>query len=208
MRILITIIVVITLTSCSKKTDLADSEIKNIDSVVNVKNEKLEEYLSTLDKIQLPVTIKGCDNAYAGKRTLEKGKELEINDNSFFKSYHHPYGQFSTGGDFSAIITFGLADCLIPELVTLDRNGIQIDRKSIAIGYCGSDCGYSCKEFMRIDKDFTIYTSDTIKSYDCDSLGNVMLETEENYVIYKQGKLLPSGKIELSEELRKELGVK
>jgi hypothetical protein len=208
MRILISIILLCSLTNCSKKNEFTDSETKTVDSVAN-ENKEFKEYLLTLDKVELPLTIKGCDNAYADKRVLDKGKDVKASDdNSYFKTYHHPYGQIATNGNFSAIITFGLADCLIPELITFDSNGVQIDRKTIAIGYCGSDCGYSCKEFMKIDRSFVLYTSDTIKSFDCDSLGNKLPETEENYVIYRQGKLLPSGKIELSEELKKELAVK
>ena len=205
MKIVFFLIILCAIGACTKKNELPARESKRSDTIV-IKNQDLMLYLSTLDKVELPVTIRGCDNAYSGKRISEKGKEAEIPEsNSFFKHYQHPYGQFLTTENFSAIITFGLADCLIPEVVTFDTNGEEIDRKSISIGYCGSDCGYSCREFMNIGKDFTLYTSDTIQSYDCDSLGNTIPETEKNYVIYKQGKILPSGKIELSEEQRKEL---
>jgi hypothetical protein len=204
MRVIIAIIIFYALTSCSKKTELVVAEVNTVDSVLAKENNEFKEFLLTLDKVELPVIIKGCDDANAGKRISEKGKETTT-DNSYFKDYHHFFGQISTNGNYSAIITFGLADCLIPELITFDINGTQIDRKSIAIGYCGSDCGYSCREFMMIDNNFILYTSDTIKSYDCDSIGNEIPDTEKNYVIYKKGKLLTSGKIELSDELRSEL---
>jgi hypothetical protein len=207
MRILTSIVVFWVLTNCSKKPELINTEIKTSDSVLVNENNEFNEFLLTLDKVELPVTIKGCDDANAGKRISEKGKET-TKDNSYLKDYDHPFGRISTNGNYSAIITFGLADCLIPELITFDMNGKQIDRKSIAIGYCGSDCGYTCSEFMMIDKNFILYTSDTIKFYDCDSLGNETPGTVENYVIYKKGKLMSSGQIELSDELREELVVK
>lgn len=207
MRLIASIILLYLLTGCSVKTDLAHDKVTKVDTVSVIDNNEFIEFLSTLDKVELPVTIKGCGDANAGKRILEKGKEAST-DNSYFENYHHPFGQISTNGNYSAIITFGLADCLIPQLITFDKNGKQIDKKSIAIGYCGSDCGYSCSEFMMIDKDFILYTSDTIQSYDCDSLGNELPETAEHYVIYKRGKLMTSGQIELTEELRKGLDVK
>ena len=204
MRLITSILIFSALTGCSKKPELADTKITSIDTVSVKENNEFKEFLLTLDKVELPVTIKGCDDANAGKRILEKGKEITT-DNSYLKDYHHPFGRISTNGNYSAIITFGLADCLIPELITFDMNGKEIDRKSIAIGYCGSDCGYICSEFMMIDKDFILYTSDTVKTYDCDSLGHETPGTAESYVIYKKGKLMSSGQIELSEELRKEL---
>ncbi|NBW38613.1 MAG: hypothetical protein EBR30_27060 [Cytophagia bacterium] len=207
MRLITSIILLHVLTGCSKKTELSNEKVTKVDTVSVIDNNEFIEFLSTLDKVELPLTIKGCGDANAGKRILEKGKEAST-DNSYFKSYHHPFGQISTNGNYSAIITFGLADCLIPELITFDRNGKQIDRKSIAIGYCGSDCGYSCSEFMMIDKEFILYTSDTIQSYECDSLRKETPRTAEHYVIYKKGKLKSDGQIELTEELRKELALK
>jgi hypothetical protein len=58
---------------------------------------------------------------------------------------------------------------------------------------------------MKIDKDSNLFTADTVSSYTCDSLGNAVFGTEEHYVIYKKGKVLNNGKIELSAEIRKNL---
>ncbi len=207
MRLITSIIIISIVTGCSKKNENASEIVTIVDTVSIIENNEFIEFLSTIDKVELPLTIKGCGDANAGKRILEKGKEATT-DNSYFKDYHHLCGQISTNGNYSAIITFGLADCLIPELITFDRNGKQIDRKSIAIGYCGSDCGYTCSEFMMIDKEFILYTSDTIQSYECDSLGMETPGTAEHYVIYKKGKLTSDGQIELTEELRRELELK
>jgi hypothetical protein len=112
---------------------------------------------------------------------------------------------FKTNGDFTALLSFGAADCYIPNLTTYDRLGKKIDEKMIAIGGCGSDCGYTCEEFMTIRTDYSIYTSDTITTFKCDTSGNEIPGTKEHYVIYKKGKLLSSGKIELSGEIKEVL---
>ena len=61
---------------------------------------------------------------------------------------------------------------------------------------------------IRINNGYNVsffYTSDTISTYDCDSLGYEIPGTYKYYVIYKEGKLLANGKIQLSEEIRKPL---
>jgi hypothetical protein len=58
---------------------------------------------------------------------------------------------------------------------------------------------------MRIESDYSIYVADTIKSSECDSVGNIIPETTESYIIYKKGRLLDTGQIELSEELNERL---
>jgi hypothetical protein len=212
MKSFISIVLTLTLlTNCSQKSETSKSETTAIDSFDNNENNDFKIYLSTFDKIKLPITIDGCESAFAGKTIVEKGKDVELlaTDNPYVaKTGYYLYGQIPANGNYIAIIRLGLADCLIPELTTYDLSGNKIDRKSIAIGYCGSDCGYHCDELMKIVEDYTIFTSDTVESFTCDSLGQIIPETKENYVIYKQGRLLPSGKIELSEAIRKELLVK
>ncbi len=163
-------------------------------------NEEFDSYLRNFDKTQLPIEIKGC---YLSDKDVR-----EFKDNHFKKyvdKYHYGYKQIPANGNYIATITLGAADCYLPVLTTYKLTGEKIDSKSISIGYCGSDCGYSCEEYMTIKDDYSIYVSDTISSSECDSLGNIILGTTENYVIYKSGQLLENGKIELSEEIRKEI---
>ena len=70
---------------------------------------------------------------------------------------------------------------------------------------CGFGPGYTCEEFTIIKSDFTIYSSDTISEVEIDNLGREIKGTEVNYVIYKTGKLLSSGKIELTDTIRKRI---
>ncbi|WP_181308931.1 hypothetical protein [Rufibacter sp. XAAS-G3-1] len=161
-------------------------------------SEEFESYLKLFPKTQLPIIIKGC---YIERKGL---KEFDGNE---FKSYEDQYSlsykSIPTNGDYTAIISLGAADCYLPILTTFKPNGEKIDSKTIAIGYCGSDCGYTCEEFMTIRKDFSVYVSDTITSAECDTLSNIIPGTTEKYVIYKTGKLLQDGRIELTEEIKK-----
>jgi hypothetical protein len=104
-----------------------------------------------------------------------------------------------------AVIYLGLADCTLPYLITYTPKGEKIDEGFFGIGGCGAGPGFECEEFMTIRKDFTVYTSDTILSADVDSLGYNIKSTEEYFVLYKEGKILPNGKIELSAEIKKKL---
>jgi len=207
MKKIIFILIIPLLTACQTKTekDTNNGTAENIEktetlSKIHEMNEEFTAYLKLFKKTDFPINIKGC---------LENEKGLNILDGKKFKQFNEDYSfsykQIPTNGNYIATITLGVADCYLPVLTTYRLNGQIIDRKTIAIGYCGSDCGYSCEEFMSISKNFKIYTSDTISSYDCDSLGLEIPETYEYYVIYKEGKLLKDGKIQLTDEIKKPL---
>lgn len=163
-------------------------------------NEQFSLYLKNFEKINLPVIIKGCNIS---------SEQLKNFDGDSFKNYADgsslPYGQIPTNGNYIATITLGAADCYLPVLTTYKLNGEVINEKCICIGGCGADCGFSCEEFMTLKSDFSFYTSDTISTYTCDSLGNETPGTYEYYVIYKKGKLLTDGKIEITPEIKQTL---
>jgi len=195
MKTFLTILILIILFGCGKsnKTDSSD----------NMDKELFENFLNQFENSDLPMTVKAC--------RMSRDKEFpELTSDKY--SPFIPKGQielayckFKTNGDFIATVSLGLADCLLPILTTWTKDGKQINRQTIGIGYCGSGPGYNCEEFMRIDKNFVLYTSDTIASYDLDSLDRTISGTLRNYVIYKQGKLLSSGKIELSDTIKRNL---
>jgi hypothetical protein len=155
----------------------------------------LNQYTSTT----LPIILKGCfGNSYS--LPLIKQEDLKCD-----KDGAVPYCTFKTNGDYFAVIRIGLADCALPSIITYDNNGNKIDEKWLGIGMCGFEPGYKCEEFTIIRSDFTIYSSDTISEAEIDSLGKEIKGTRVNYVIYKTGKLLSSGKIELTDTIRKRI---
>lgn len=163
-------------------------------------NDEFSGYLDNFKKIELPITIKGCNISSDGFKQFDGNKFKKYAD-----EYSLAYGQIPTNGNYVATITLGAADCYLPVLTTYKLNGHVIDQKTIAIGGCGSDCGFSCEEFMTLKKDFSFYTSDTVSTYTCDSLGNETPGTYEYYVIYMKGKLLTDGKIEMTNEIKQPL---
>lgn len=212
MKTIIFILTIITLAACQTSTENRTGQVTE-DTIIFTEtfseSQKPEfhevsgefaAYLKNFRKTDLPVAIKGCVLNYNGLAYFDGTKYIQFNED-----YSYAYSQIPTNGNYVATITLGLADCLLPVLTTYKPDGRIIDRKTIAIGYCGSDCGYSCEEFMSISKDFNIYTSDTISTYDCDSLGYEIPGTYKYYVIYKEGKLQANGKIQLSEEMKKPL---
>ena len=163
-------------------------------------NAEFSIYLDNFAKADLPIVVKACWVDTKGLVEFDAEKYKKFNEYHSFS-----YRQIPTNGNYIATITLGIADCYTPVLTTYKLNGQMIDSKTIAIGYCGTSCGYSCEEFMTISNDFKIYTSDTISSYVCDSFGHEIPGTYEYYVIYKQGELLANGDIQLSDENKKML---
>ena len=185
------LISIILLTTIFISCENSKNEISQTDNLI-------PEFLIKYKSTSLPVKIKGCS---------ENGLPL-INPDSLEADMENgtmPYCKFKTNGDFYAVIRLGLAECSLPSLITYDKNGHIIDEKEISIGYCGSGPGFHCEEFSIINKDFSIYTSDTISEANIDSLGNEIESTIRKYIIYKKGRLLESGKIELTDTIRQVL---
>lgn len=212
MRKIVFILTISVLTACQTKTE-KDTDNGEADNLENAQllnenqtnafpevNEEFSTYLGLFKKTDLPIHIKGCLENEIGLYEFDGKKFKQFNEDFSFS-----YRQIPTNGNYVATITLGVADCYLPVLTTYRPSGEIIDKETIAIGYCGSDCGYSCEEFMSISKDFKIYTSDTISTYKCDSLGLEIPGTYEYYVVYKEGKLLTDGKIQLTDEIRKPL---
>ncbi len=143
-----------------------------------------------------------------------KGCSMDVDDlfefpqddlRKFNVNYSYAYCQIPTNGNFIATITLGVADCYLPVLTTYTLNGEIIDEKALAIGYGLVDCGHHTEDYMILKKDYTIYVSDTLKVCECDSSYKIIEETCEQYVIYREGRLLSDGKIELTKTLRKNI---
>jgi hypothetical protein len=163
-------------------------------------NDEFTLYLNNFKKLALPIVIKGCLIRPYGFKEFD-GKHFS----NYAQEYSLAYGQIPANGNYVATITLGAADCYLPVLTTYKLNGQIIDQKTIAIGGCGSDCGFTCEEFMTLKKDYSFFTSDTISTYTCDSLGKETPGTYEYYVSYRKGKLLADGKIEMTDEIKKAL---
>jgi len=160
--------------------------------------DKTPDLLKKYKTTTLPIKMKGC---FGNSHYLPLIHPDSLNAENEEGTVH--YCTFKTNGDYYAAIDLGLADCALPILTTYDKDGKIIDRKSILIGHCGAGPGFSCEEFAMISEDYTIYTSDTISIAEPDTMCEDMPGTTLTYVLYKKGKLLNSGKIELTDTLSK-----
>ncbi len=198
MKRLIIILTFLVFNSCQNSNNQTDPPKRDEKSISN--NDEFSEYLGNFKKVNLPITIKGCQISTENLQKFEGTKYSK-----YTSEYSLAYGQIPTNGNFKATITLGAADCYLPILTTFKPNGQIINQETIAIGGCGSDCGFRCEEFMTMQKDYSFYTSDTVSTYECDSLGQETPGTYEYYVIYKKGRLLSDGKIEITNEIKKPL---
>jgi hypothetical protein len=164
-------------------------------------NKEFEAFLKKFKTTPLPLIIKACKVSTVGCNSFDDTDTLFIKELSGWV----PYYKFKPNGNYIAVISLGMADCSLPILTTYTIDGKKIDEESIAIGGCGAGPGFTCEEFMTVRKDYTLYTSDTIREAALDSLGNDIKGTEEKYVVYKKGRLLSSGKIELTGEIKENL---
>lgn len=173
------------------------SSCDNVSDHGSDKQTEIKNFLKEYKQTTLPIRMKGCPgNSYSLPLINTDNLESDNEDGSV------PYCTFKTNGDYYAVIRIGAADCYLPFIITYDKNGKVIDEQTIAIGYCGSGPGFHCEEFASISKDYSIYTADTISVTDVDSLGEEIEGTTESYIIYKKGRLLSSGKIELTDTIR------
>jgi hypothetical protein len=199
MRISIFALTLILLCACSHQQSSTVSEIGAI------LHTQLDSFISQFPARSLPLSIRACDlTIYPALKHAEGNL---AHKDKFDEAL--AYGRIKSNGTYTAVITLGMADCLLPILTTLDKDGKQIDQKMIAIGHCGSGPGFICTEVMTMRADYSLYAADTISEWEInDSTGMILPGGEKvTYVEYVKGQLLSNGKIQLSPILKDTLKV-
>ena len=160
-------------------------------------------YLEKFKIVNLPLTLRPTGN-YPERRSLRTDSNSP--DTLFYKGAYSIacYGLLPDTSIFYGVIWLEPADLEYPVITTYDKNGEIIDEREINIGYCGDDCGYHCTETVTIDKDYKIFSADSVTSSDCDTLGHIIETSTKKYVIFKTGQINKNGKVEMSNELRVE----
>jgi hypothetical protein len=154
-------------------------------------------FLAKFKPCQLPVRISGCDHM-----VFPDGHELDYLKDTTIDGVGYAYGTIKSNGDYITVVSLAAADCLLPFITTFDKLGNKIDQNQIAIAKCGDGPGFTCHETMVIGTDYSLFTVDTMTSQETDSLDNIIAGGKTStQVIYRKGKLLTNGKIELSEEV-------
>jgi len=184
--------------ACSTKP----SQSEKIDSTNSAKTTVTESnpafliFIKKFKFLPLPLTIKTLDIA------ADSFQKLNAKDNVFIKSEYpdeiYAYGILPDTADFYKIIWLQPAEIEVPVLTTFSKTGKKISEKYLSVGGCGSDCGFSCAEFITIGQDLTIFSRDSITSSDCDTAGNLKPNTTKKYIRFEKGSVLKSGKIKMS----------
>lgn len=152
-------------------------ELTHSESEKSITPNEFQLFLDSFPILELPIVLKGCKLDYSKLLSVNKGNTYYV-------------GKFETNGNYFATITLGLADCMLPIMTTYNKMGKLIDSKMLAIGYCGSGPCFEREKYMIIKKDFSLYTSDTIASSECDENYDPIPGTESLEVIYKKGNVI------------------
>lgn len=155
------------------------------------------QFVKKFPRVPLPLTIKTLEIQTTGVLQKITGRD------SMFTNSSDPEGTWAygllpdTAGNFK-LIWLSPADVYVPVLTTFNRHGQRISEIHLGVGACGSDCCFSCAEYITINKDLTIYSVDSIKSCDCDSAGP-QEKTMKKYTRFMTGAIAADGKISMSD---------
>ena len=126
-------------------------------------------------------------------------------DSLFYKREDGPvygYALLADTSKFYSLIYFGTAEDIYPVLVTFSKTGKQLNKETLIVHGCGSDCGLKyCSYTAQINKDLGIYIADTLK-YEgmCDSADHFNPNSDSTFIFAKTGQVDRSGTIKLGEE--------
>lgn len=195
---LIFLVIILILSSCNTKPEKdpnSKSENSIIDSEIPQVNDEFQSFIDQFPLKELPIKIMGCEIKVKDSEKLNKTISEQYEENP-----NYVFGKFKTNGVYVAVISLGIADCYLPVITTYKLNGQKIDSKTIAIGGCGDGPCFECEEFMTIDEELNIYTANIISISECDGDYEPIPGTESKEEVFKQGRILSNGQIELSAE--------
>jgi len=164
---------------------------------------EFQQYLSHFDTIKLPVSIDICSGKF--QNYVENSSFSKFENNEYKNFYKKDYDYLTFGkiitDNYIATITLLIGDCFAPVLTTYSYDGKIIDAKEIFITDMNDEGHYSSLNTL-INKDLSILITDSITNYERDTISGEEINIEK-YVLYKEGKITKSGKIELSKEKKK-----
>ena len=208
-KLIATSIILSLLWSCNYQTK--KEKPTESDRKIEIANTEFENYISTLDKIVLPL------------KTNPFGKLPEISkdfDKNAFKNYKHTWTSKPLGIYYQNINTVGIIDCsigdwgLVPFLTTYDLKGNKIDSTGF-YKKSGQDIGYEAIEHLTFNPDRTITVIDSVKSWDFNNdktdivEGSMRMRTGiVKYLVLENGKIKKSKSITKNENIEGQTEVK
>ncbi|MBC7438478.1 MAG: hypothetical protein H7250_00635 [Flavobacterium sp.] len=169
------------------------------------KTKDFEAFIKKFEILKLPLVIETSKIQDVEKMTpLSKIdlKFIDIRDINPELDNVYPFGILADTLETYKIIYLFPAESYYPVVATFNKNGEIIGKENLNVGGCGSDCGFTCNEYVKIYSDLKIYSVDSIQSYECDSLG-VKENTLRKYTRFKNGSIHKNGKIITTQILEK-----
>ncbi|MCA6438520.1 MAG: hypothetical protein ACRCSM_06370 [Sediminibacterium sp.] len=183
----------------------SDSSKINTYQTENSNLSDFRKFISKFQVLSLPLTIslpqlQNLDNLplLYGNDTLFLNTQYK--DTSLDKVF--AYGLLPDTSQSFNVICLVPAENYVPYLVTFSKNGKKINEDYLGVGQCGSDCCYTCTEIIKINSDLSIYSADSIRSCQCDSLGPQESKMKRN-VLFKTAKISNDGKFSFSKVVDK-----
>ena len=182
------LLIVLFLISCSTNRQTNDSG----------KRDQFREFINRQNIIKLPIKI----DLYKDYDGLVKP---QISDTSILheKTQMWYLGLLEDTTRFYYVIPMYPGDDLCPLLYVFSKNGDLIGKSRLFIGNYGSDCGVSVFGYTKINKDLSIFTQDSLVTYNCDSIGKENRDSLTICLKSQKMRVLSNGKIEQDKAIEK-----
>nr|WP_315241970.1 hypothetical protein [uncultured Flavobacterium sp.] len=169
-----------------------------------VKSNDFKTFINKFKILEVPLTIEPLkiQNGNFTKLTKTDFKFINLHDIDPNLDNIYAYGILPDTLESYKVIYLFPYEIRLPKMATYSKNGKKISEEELAVGGCGSDCGFTCNEYVKIYSDLKIYSVDSIQSYECDSLG-IKENTLKKYTRFKNGSINKKGQIIMSQILEK-----
>jgi hypothetical protein len=189
----------------SKNSTLNNSSTVNNITPRPTASPSFRRFLAKFKLLKLPLLLNAANTQNtAGLAFIYGGDTAYINtpfkDTTMDKVY--AFGLLPDTLNSYKVIWLTPTEINLPVLTVFSKTGKKISEQELSLGKCGSDCCFSCNEVMRISKKLELLSEDSISSCECDSLGPKE-STRTSYVLYKTGKIEPSGHILFSQIMKR-----
>lgn len=180
-----------------------ETKINKSDKLL-VKSKYFKTFINKFKTLELPLTIEPLKIQDGNFTVLTKTdfKFINLHDIDPTLDNIYAYGILPDTLDTYKVIYLFPYEIRLPKMATYSKNGKKISEEELSVGDCGSDCGFTCNEYIKIYSDLKIYCVDSIQSYDCGSLG-IKENTLKKYTRFKNGSINKKGQIIMSQILEK-----
>jgi len=161
------------------------------------------KFIKKFRTLSLPLTIKTLDiqSTSALRRITDKDTSFI---NSGYPNETWAYGMLPDTSGNIQLVWLTPAEIYTPVLTTFTKDGQKISEKHLSVGGCGSDCCFTCEEYIYIREDRSIYSVDSIKSCTCDESGPKK-NTMKKYIRFMTGSIGRDGRISMTGVQEKKL---